>query len=245
MLQVLRDHERRIKELETALDERAQEVEDRFKELSKKSQAAKRQATKELEQLRSELDALIGATELVIAGELAPTRRQEIKNSHEGGEGTAHPYPKYHRGEAQLMLSREARITLLTVKASVRYGPSIVETASALEELIALVKALDPVPKREAWPRRMIAYLAQQQNGVCPECGKGLPALNDCSPHVDHVVPWVQGGDNAEANLRLVHAHCNLRKGDACSPDDVIRHLQSRLMNLRETFPHQCSSLAS
>jgi F0F1-type ATP synthase delta subunit len=80
VLQVLRDHERRIKELEKVLEDRAQEVEDRFNDLSKKSQAAKRQATKQLEQLRSDLDSLIGAVELVIAGELAPARRQEIKS---------------------------------------------------------------------------------------------------------------------------------------------------------------------
>lgn len=79
VLQVLRNHEQRITELETALEERAQEVEKRLKELSKKS-VAKKQATKELEKIRGELDSLIGAVELVIAGELAPARRQEIKH---------------------------------------------------------------------------------------------------------------------------------------------------------------------
>jgi hypothetical protein len=79
ILQVLRNHEDRIKELEASVEKGAQEVEDRFKALSKKSLAAKKQATKELEQLRTELDSLIGAVELVIAGELAPARRHDIK----------------------------------------------------------------------------------------------------------------------------------------------------------------------
>jgi hypothetical protein len=32
----------------------------------------------------------------------------------------------------------------------------------------------------------------------------------------------------------LLHAECNLEKGDACNPDDVIRHLEWRLLNLRQ-----------
>jgi HNH endonuclease len=134
------------------------------------------------------------------------------------------------------MFSREARITLLSIKASVKYRHAIIETAALLEELIALVKAVDPVPKREIWPARLITHLAQQQNGICPECQKDLPSRDESAPHVDHVVPWVQGGDNGEANLRVLHAQCNLRKGDACNPDDVLRHLQSRLLNLRATL---------
>jgi hypothetical protein len=80
ILQVLRNHEQRITELESAVEKRASEVEARLKDLSKKSLAAKKQATKDLEQLRSELDALIGALEVVIAGEFAPARQKEIKH---------------------------------------------------------------------------------------------------------------------------------------------------------------------
>jgi hypothetical protein len=46
ILQVLRNHEDRIKELEASVEKGAQEVEDRFKEISKKSLAAKKQATR-------------------------------------------------------------------------------------------------------------------------------------------------------------------------------------------------------
>jgi hypothetical protein len=80
ILQVLRNHEQRIKELEGTVEERTNEVEARFKDLHKKTLAAKKQATKDLEQLRSELDALIGALEVVIAGEFAPARQKEIKH---------------------------------------------------------------------------------------------------------------------------------------------------------------------
>ena len=80
VLEVLRNHEHRIAELEKGLDEMAQKLEDQFKDISKKTLAAKKQATKDLEQLRRELDSLIGAVDIVIAGELAPARRHEIKN---------------------------------------------------------------------------------------------------------------------------------------------------------------------
>lgn len=80
VLEVLRNHESRIAELEKGLDEMARKLEAQYKDLSKKSQAAKKQATKDLETLRSELDGLIKAMDIVIAGELAPARRHEIKN---------------------------------------------------------------------------------------------------------------------------------------------------------------------
>src|SRR5262245_61025938 len=80
ILQVLRNHEARIKDLEDAMEARANEIEERFKGISKKTQEVKKQATKDLEQLRAELDSIIGGIEVVIAGELAPARMQEIKH---------------------------------------------------------------------------------------------------------------------------------------------------------------------
>jgi 5-methylcytosine-specific restriction endonuclease McrA len=134
------------------------------------------------------------------------------------------------------MLSREARVALLTVTASIKYGAAIKETATLLDELIELVMAIDPLPKRVVWPRRLLIYLAEYQHGICPACGRRLPNLNDSTPHIDHVVPWSQGGDNGEGNLRLLHARCNLLKGDECNPDDVIRHLDRRLLSLRKVL---------
>lgn len=115
-----------------------------------------------------------------------------------------------------------------------KYGPSIRETAALLEELVILVKKIDPGIKRISWPPQMLAYLYDMQDGRCALCNKKLPNLGKGGPHVDHVVPWAQGGDNAQTNLRLLHIKCNLAKSDECNPDDVIRYLQSRLLNLRD-----------
>jgi hypothetical protein len=76
------------------------------------------------------------------------------------------------------MLSRQTRIAVLTAQASRKYGPAILETAASLEELIKLVKSLDRLPKRTAWPKKVLIYLAEQQHGICPECNKSLPPLS-------------------------------------------------------------------
>lgn len=131
------------------------------------------------------------------------------------------------------MLSRQSRINVLAAKAAIKYGPAIRENAALLQELIALVRAVDHVRKRTVWPRRMLVYLFERQGGLCGACRGVLPSPDGEVAHVDHVVPWSQGGDNGVGNISLLHASCNLEKGDICNADDVIRHLESRLLNLR------------
>jgi 5-methylcytosine-specific restriction enzyme A len=131
------------------------------------------------------------------------------------------------------MSSRHVRATLLTMRAAEKYGPTIRETAALLEELIALVKQVDPLSRRTAWPEEMLVYLYNRQDGICPVCGRTLDCENRKALHVDHLVPFAQGGENSIPNIRLLHARCNLSKGDECHVDDVILHLKSRLLNLR------------
>jgi len=88
VLQVLRNHENRISDIEDRLEEMVAKLESRYNELSKKGQAAKNKATKDLEQLRSELDSLIGAVDVVISGELAAGRRTEIKKLMKTAKGS-------------------------------------------------------------------------------------------------------------------------------------------------------------
>ena len=87
VLQVLRNHEQRmielekiVTDLESKLDNAVESIEKKFKETSKKSQQAKKQATGDLKRLQSELETLIGAMEIVINGELAQVRKKEIKD---------------------------------------------------------------------------------------------------------------------------------------------------------------------
>lgn len=132
------------------------------------------------------------------------------------------------------MRSLSTRINLVMVGAVSKYGPLIEETEQLLLELITLVRTLDPVPKRTIWPSEVVLYLARRQKGRCPACRKALPALGEGLHHVDHVVPWIRGGDNSPENLQLLHARCNLVKGEECDPDQLIRYLEGRLVNLRQ-----------
>ncbi|WP_119680831.1 HNH endonuclease [Indioceanicola profundi] len=74
-------------------------------------------------------------------------------------------------------------------------------------------------------------HLAERQGWICPECGSDF-RLNDGSHHIDHVIPWSLGGGNELANIQILHADCNLRKGARADVDDVIRYLQGRILNL-------------
>jgi len=132
------------------------------------------------------------------------------------------------------MRSLEARINLITVAAASKYGPLIDDTERLLLELVESVKQLEPVPKRTLWPSDVVLYLARRQKDRCPACRKPLPDLNTGLHHIDHVVPWILGGDNSPDNLQLLHARCNLVKGHECAPEHLIQYLQGRLLNLRK-----------
>src|SRR5215813_6115442 len=125
-------------------------------------------------------------------------------------------------------MSRRVRAAMLRVRAAEKYGAAMRETAALLEELIALVKQIDRLPKRTVWPKQILFYLYERQGGICLKCGRKLNCSDARSLHIDHVVPFAQGGENSFANIRLLHAKCNLSKGDGCNVDEVIEHLRSR-----------------
>jgi 5-methylcytosine-specific restriction protein A len=56
------------------------------------------------------------------------------------------------------------------------------------------------------WTRKVAAVL-QRDHGVCWICGK--PGADSA----DHVVRWVDGGDDTLDNLRAAHIECNRRRG--------------------------------
>lgn len=64
---------------------------------------------------------------------------------------------------------------------------------------------------------RLGARLFARQQGRCPDVshgGCGLPLASVNGNHVDHLVPIARGGPDDDWNLQLMHAECNLRKGD-------------------------------
>jgi len=124
------------------------------------------------------------------------------------------------------------RLEKLRARVIAQHGEVLLESRALLQELITLVRGLDPIRRRSLWPAELIQYIAQHQRWICPSCKKEIPTLMQRAHHVDHVVPWSLGGGNESANLQILHASCNLSKGNRCDPDELIRYLQGRLMNL-------------
>jgi 5-methylcytosine-specific restriction endonuclease McrA len=78
-------------------------------------------------------------------------------------------------------------------------------------------------PFRDAKTRaRWRDELMVRQRGLCAICGYRFPAPGELNaelepryvPTFDHVVPRSQGGVDDLSNFRLVHAACNLVRGD-------------------------------
>jgi hypothetical protein len=57
------------------------------------------------------------------------------------------------------------------------------------------------------------AYDLARDGYVCARCGR--VELDRGAVHLDHIVPVARGGSNAPANLQVLCAGCNLRKGAA------------------------------
>lgn len=67
-----------------------------------------------------------------------------------------------------------------------------------------------PRPATVPISRTKWAILFSEQGGCCAGCFKRL----DDDVHVDHVMPLARGGYDVFENLQLLHARCNLVKGD-------------------------------
>ena len=102
----------------------------------------------------------------------------------------------------------------------------------------AVAKMQGREDKRTRYTRRVIAenrrFLFLSQMGICGWCGKALEDFqNGDLVHIDHIKPVLYGGHSKSGavrrshyntkkqfkihrhNLRLVHASCNLERGDS------------------------------
>lgn len=71
--------------------------------------------------------------------------------------------------------------------------------------------------KRNSADRRKLREkLYKKQNGLCYICGLTMSITNPKSTAYatfDHVIPRIQGGVEAQKNLRLACSRCNHKKG--------------------------------
>jgi 5-methylcytosine-specific restriction endonuclease McrA len=131
-----------------------------------------------------------------------------------------------------LVQARRNRLTALGAKVTIQHCQTMAENRALIEALVDLILELDPIRRPTMWPAQLVRFIADRQDWICPACGIEIPSLNERAHHVDHLVPWSLGGGNEVSNLQILHVRCNLSKGQRCDPDDLIRYLQGRLMNL-------------
>lgn len=128
-----------------------------------------------------------------------------------------------------------ARIHALVERVSIQSRDAENRVREELRHLIELLREVQPIHKTTAWPVEVITYMAQKQKWRCAalDCPYDDEfRLDTQTHHVDHIIPWSMGGGNETANIQILHATCNLRKGARASIDDVIRYLQGRIRNI-------------
>jgi 5-methylcytosine-specific restriction endonuclease McrA len=84
--------------------------------------------------------------------------------------------------------------------------------------------------KRRPWLAQVLQELHTMQNGLCALCGQSL-TFDDID--VDHKIPFCYGGGNERGNIQLAHSACNRSKRAEVDPQDLLRYLEDRYMNLR------------
>lgn len=67
--------------------------------------------------------------------------------------------------------------------------------------------------KRRELPKSVRSFVHFRDQRMCGICDQ--PIRPDEVAHLDHVVALSRGGTNDPDNLRMTHAECNVKKGDA------------------------------
>ena len=105
---------------------------------------------------------------------------------------------------------------------------SFYEFFDALTECSKILKQIQP-NKRRIWLSHVVDELYNRQKGLCAICGEEIKRK---SFEVDHVIPFSYGGGNERGNLQLTCLRCNRSKSNSVDPNDLLKYLEDRAMNL-------------
>jgi len=77
------------------------------------------------------------------------------------------------------------------------------------------VKAIDNKHKTSRNINQRLRFIVMRRdNFKCTICGKSPANEPSIELHVDHIVPWVKGGESELANLQTLCSKCNFGKSD-------------------------------
>lgn len=125
----------------------------------------------------------------------------------------------FNEAAAYLGMSPEEFATEAFALQRVRVGKQSLRFSGGTLDFLAMKLGL-PEPRRD-WPRRrhvtasVRAEVIERDGLVCHLCPG--PVTPDAL-HLDHVVPFSRGGGDDADNLRVAHAICNIRRGNAMLP---------------------------
>jgi hypothetical protein len=72
---------------------------------------------------------------------------------------------------------------------------------------VVAMESLPRQPRREVIPREVKRAVFERDGGCCVECASNFEI------QYDHIIPLVRGGANTVANLQILCATCNQKKG--------------------------------
>lgn len=99
---------------------------------------------------------------------------------------------------------------------------------ATLAECSDILRELSPSKGRKVIGTA-IRELHRKQGGKCALCGESVDIRE---AEVDHIIPFCYGGGNERGNIQLAHGVCNRSKGAQVDPDDLLRYLEDRAVNL-------------
>ncbi|MGH8524636.1 MAG: HNH endonuclease [Gammaproteobacteria bacterium] len=79
------------------------------------------------------------------------------------------------------------------------------------------METVRPATETKRTPRdpslRLRFRILQRDRFACQGCGASPAITVGVELHVDHVIPWSEGGETTTENLRTLCSRCNLGKG--------------------------------
>jgi 5-methylcytosine-specific restriction endonuclease McrA len=99
------------------------------------------------------------------------------------------------------------------------------------EDCSEIIRSM-PHHRRKRVASALIAEMLEAQGGICPLCENSIERSTLGNFHVDHVIPFTQGGGYERDNLQITHPKCNMSKGSDVMLGDLVPYLERKAEEL-------------